>query len=261
MKTPIIILAGKAGSGKDTVGTYIATKFGGVTIGLADPMKRFCRDVFGFSEESLWGASELRGVEVEVKPAVQGLRTSGGGPRMDLLREIFGPVMPFDYDAFVALNGWYEEIIRGGWESGGSTRCTLAPRKPLQTLGTEWGRAINRDMWANFAVRTAKELLGGERGYRRAHGLDTSPENHDFVAITDGRFRNELVAVSAVNGLTLKVVRPDTKQVGVAGHKSEKELDEIPRHYYDAVIVNDRSLTELFAEVDFLMDLHYGIRK
>src|SRR4051812_10494441 len=67
-RVPIVILAGGAGSGKDTVGEHLHARYGAVVIAQADPLKRFVRDVFGFSEQQLWGPSQLRN---EPDPAFQ----------------------------------------------------------------------------------------------------------------------------------------------------------------------------------------------
>ena len=56
----LIGLNGKAKSGKDTSADIIVNKYGFVKMSLADPLKRFCFEVFDFSEEQLWGASEHR---------------------------------------------------------------------------------------------------------------------------------------------------------------------------------------------------------
>jgi len=56
----IIGILGKAGSGKDTVADILVKNHGFVKIAFADPIKRFCMDVFDFSEEQMWGASEFR---------------------------------------------------------------------------------------------------------------------------------------------------------------------------------------------------------
>lgn len=60
MNGRIIAIGGKAGAGKDTIADYLVSRHGFVKIGFADPMKRFCREVFDFSDEQLFGASEHR---------------------------------------------------------------------------------------------------------------------------------------------------------------------------------------------------------
>jgi hypothetical protein len=56
----ILGITGKAGVGKDTFADVLVHEHGFVKVGLADPMKRFCREVFDFSEEQLWGPSVMR---------------------------------------------------------------------------------------------------------------------------------------------------------------------------------------------------------
>ncbi len=53
----LIGLVGKAGSGKDSAAAMIP---GARRFSFADPLKEFCRDVFGWDRETLWGPSELR---------------------------------------------------------------------------------------------------------------------------------------------------------------------------------------------------------
>lgn len=56
----IIGLAGQAGAGKDTAADFLTQRHGFTKIALADPMKRFCKEIFQFSDEQLWGPSAKR---------------------------------------------------------------------------------------------------------------------------------------------------------------------------------------------------------
>jgi hypothetical protein len=56
----LIAFAGKAGSGKDAAGEVLVRNYRFTKVALADPMKRICQDVYGFSNEQLWGPSECR---------------------------------------------------------------------------------------------------------------------------------------------------------------------------------------------------------
>lgn len=51
----IVAITGKGRSGKDTVAGMLVGSLGFTRIGLADPMKRFCAEVFGFTHEQLHG--------------------------------------------------------------------------------------------------------------------------------------------------------------------------------------------------------------
>ncbi len=56
----IIGICGNAGVGKDTTADFLVKTNGFVKVSLADPMKRICQAVYGFSNEQLWGPSEKR---------------------------------------------------------------------------------------------------------------------------------------------------------------------------------------------------------
>lgn len=55
----IIGLCGLAGSGKDTAADSLVLR-GFVKLAFADIMKRFCKEVFDFTDEQLWGPSASR---------------------------------------------------------------------------------------------------------------------------------------------------------------------------------------------------------
>ncbi len=79
----IVGIVGKAGSGKDTVACVLRDYAPVSIVSLADPMKRFCRDVYGFSEAQLWGPSELRNIVdprlgISPREALQSLGTTWG---------------------------------------------------------------------------------------------------------------------------------------------------------------------------------------
>jgi hypothetical protein len=59
----IISICGRANSGKDTCANYIINKYSFTKIAFADPLKRILKDVFEFSNNQLWGESNLRNVE------------------------------------------------------------------------------------------------------------------------------------------------------------------------------------------------------
>lgn len=66
----ILGISGKAGSGKDTVADYLVKNKYFTKVALADPIKRICGDVFNFSNEQLYGPSEMRSKPDERYPNV-----------------------------------------------------------------------------------------------------------------------------------------------------------------------------------------------
>lgn len=240
--TPVIIVNGPANSGKDTVAQMIVDRVGGQCIAQADPMKRFVMQAFGFSEHQLWGPSEERN-----RPDP---RFVHGSPAWFEARN-FVCASPYGEQwlselglkqAINLLTNWFETVEEKYNQEG----QLLTPRYVLQTLGTEFGRNVNPEIWSRVATQTASALLRGRFSYTRTTGLvNNDSPGVELVVITDGRFRNEIINVSAIGGKTLKiqpVQETDTiGSAGVAGHKSEAEQKTIPDFWYDCIYTNDKS--------------------
>ena len=71
----IIGLCGSAGSGKDTVADFLVEAGDCVKVALADEIKRICARVFDFSEDQLWGSSEMRNAPDKRYPREHGYLT------------------------------------------------------------------------------------------------------------------------------------------------------------------------------------------
>lgn len=56
----IIGVCGSAGSGKSAVADILARECGFVVVGLADVLKRFCAEAWGWDTATLWGSSHRR---------------------------------------------------------------------------------------------------------------------------------------------------------------------------------------------------------
>ena len=214
----IVGIMGKAGAGKDTVAEILKSELRFEHMRLADPMKEFCAEVFGFSREQLWGPSENRN-----KVDERWLYNEG--------KHEFSNMSPF---CCVRCGAMFSSVP-----------CGLTPRKALQTLGTEWGRAMHPDTWVRILVRRAKgsdvlNAFGEKVGYTVRR-----------VVVSDVRFKNEFDAIKADGGKMIRVVRPvDNGMRGAAAvHASETEQDSIPDYAFDAVVRNDGTIPQLSAAV------------
>jgi hypothetical protein len=120
----IIGISGLAGSGKDTCADILVEDHGFVKVSFADPLKRICRDVFDFSDEQLWGSSELRNAPDERFPR--------------------------------SRHTWEGlTCVCCGAAAEQNSQCYLTPRYALRTLGSEWGRDCYNSIWVEYALRTA----------------------------------------------------------------------------------------------------------
>lgn len=108
----------------------------------------------------------------------------------------------------------------------------VTPRTLMQTLGTEWGRGINPDLWADLTISKVQN--------------SRAP-----VVIDDMRFPNEFDAVREAGGKTIKVVRPGVTRPANC-HPSEGQLDN---HEFDFVVYNDGTVEDLHRKVASLLNL------
>jgi hypothetical protein len=228
----IIGISGLAGSGKDTVADILVKNRQCVKVSFADPLKRICKDVFQFTDEQLWGPSEMRNA-----PDFRYMTSEGYAEAYEKHKET---------DHKLALS-----YARQGY---------LTPRLALQLLGTEWGRRCYDTIWVDYALRIADKLLdptGFQPHYAAESGVyytdkwdpNTVPMG---VVIPDVRFKNEVKGIKAAGGKVIRVVRPGAGLKGAAAqHLSETEQTEIPDEVFDHIIINSGSLDDLATATDW----------
>lgn len=227
----IISISGPAGSGKDTCADALVKSGDWVKVALADPLKRICYDVFGFTPEQLWGPSEMRNAPDTRYPR-------------------------YTPEAWEAARE-QDELPHGPQ--------FLSARYALQQLGTEFGRNCYPDIWIEYALRVANSLaVKGGYNYTQRRGLshDWYPGDdnwHSSVVIPDARFRNELEAIRAAGGKLIRIKRPGAGLEGSAGqHVSETEQQGIPDAFFDHVLQNDSDVPTLQSRMRMLVALMQG---
>lgn len=257
----VVGICGNAGSGKDTVADYLVAHHKFIKVSFADPMKRFARHIFSFSEDQLWGPSSVRN---ELFPATDEFWNKAD-EKIQHLAPIFVESLPLDdgesQQFIFALTEWYHELkSRYSRQNGDSAQRKLSARIVLQTLGTECGRNFSKDLWVRYAYECIIPHLrnGGAKSYNRVNGLVDVGIGFILdiwgVVIPDHRFLNE-VEYTFNRGYMLRVRRPATEKssidVGVAGHASEVEQHSIPAKLFDAVLSFDEGIEAV----------HEGLRK
>lgn len=113
------------------------------------------------------------------------------------------------------------------------------PREAMQTLGTEWGRALAPTLWIDAWRRGLEKLA-----------LESGADDEELVVVVDDvRFPNEVAALRAFGGTIVRVERPGSGLVGAAGrHASEYADLGVP----DVLIDNGGDLRRLRGAVNAL---------
>lgn len=224
-RAPIIVLCGSAGSGKDTAANIIKEIIPNtISFGQAAPLKELGSSLFQFTDDQLYGPSESRNApdaRFDSKSAWVEMRWDKNYYIDKWLNKNFSG---FEQSGLrTKFDLWFDRLQQDTQMCG----VKLTPRYMLQTLGTEFGRAIDPDVWAKIAITNAKaKLVSGAA---------------DLVLITDGRFKNEVLNAKYSNAMVVLVMTPDGPSEvkgGVKGHASEAQLKTIPMFWYDKVIVN-----------------------
>jgi hypothetical protein len=268
----LIGVCGQLGSGKDTVADRLADGHRLMRIALADPIKRFGKHVFGFTDKQLWGPSEFRNA-FDARFHTCEILSSGvrltPTTRMSDLRKVCDPGWSTSAANLLDYGpGWVKDLVPEAnqaevfdlllfwFESLGNKYPELSPRIALQHLGTEWGRrAVGDDVWVDYMVRIAREAMDGQYVYDHKNGLlrDQS-SSHIGVVVSDIRFKNEIDAIRARGGKVIRVHRPDTDTgavgTGITAHASEVEQQSFSDDMFDIVVMNNRTLEDLFDIVD-----------
>lgn len=118
-----------------------------------------------------------------------------------------------------------EEIIPG---------LTFSWRRAAQTLGTEWGRELDPNLWVKLVKRDILKLQA-ERPHAR-------------IVLTDVRFENEAAMVRDLGGQVWHLTGRRAELGTAAGHVSEKSLMFYPPR--DALIGNRGNLDYLRVQIE-----------
>lgn len=109
------------------------------------------------------------------------------------------------------------------------------PRQLMQTLGTDWGRAIDPDFWVKQTLPLIKQYMS----------LGIS------VVVDDVRFENEAQAIYALGGLVISLTRDGVEPTG---HISETGIASLP---ISATVENTTIYDTLYRLVEIIRK-HYA---
>jgi hypothetical protein len=131
---------------------------------------------------------------------------------------------------------------------GPSENRTGEVRRMLQLFGTDFARSFDHDVWVKkLLYRVTTWLNTGEDPYKLCDPCSLGTRRN--IIVPDVRFPNEAKALIEIfGGKIIRVDRPvlpETQTTEARKHKSETSLQEIPKEYIAAEIINDTNLEDL----------------
>lgn len=138
------------------------------------------------------------------------------------------------------LFGWSDEQLEDReFKEAVDPKWGFSPRKAMQLLGTEFGRALREDLWLQFVQNKLDESEFG-------------------LIISDVRFENEAAFIRKNGGLLIHVVREGAGSTSESGHASENGVEFVDG---DAYINNNQGLDELRGRVQRVLTGHFWANK
>lgn len=251
MSVRVIGVCGRKGSGKDEVGKVLVDEYGFVRVALADPIKQLAHLIFGFDANTLFGPSAQRERPVCDALAPAWWSRAQANLLTDPVDRVLRRLFASPSRALVALQHLCAQVL----EPYGPQ---ITARVVLQQMGTEWGRALQEDVWVDEVLRVVAALDEGH-DYNPMHGVQIRERaaNRGLapaiagVVITDVRFQNEVRAVQryAHGGCvwTVNAERRLPPQV-LNEHASEPSY-AATASWADLIIDNNGSVEMLLPEV------------
>lgn len=214
----IIGIAGRMGSGKDTVGSIIQY------LTLGEEFSKTNGDIIADMELDWYCAKKSK---FQIKKFA--------GKLKQVASLITG----------VPVEMWEDQDFKQGRMPYG---WGMTYREFLQKLGTEAMReGLHEDVWVNALFADYKPTTQIENAYYKSAGIRVF-EDYPLWIITDMRFPNEMKAVELRKGITIRVVRPDMNslQSMIPAHASETALDDCEFDYH---IDNSGTIEDLIENV------------
>ena len=276
----LIAVSGFSGSGKDEFCKPLVEKFKATQIGLADPAKRHMADVYGFTEEQLFGPSSARNKgdlrypkEFTVNIGMVEWKTPLPTELVDTLDLNKKYWIYEGYNIDAPYNKRHPNLDCGVDDKGhlrqyfveeGDPDYWLSPREALQIYMMKM-QELYDDTWIRKAIEDHLKFASDRflYTYTKMGGLKYFDKASDYISrpdvltcCADIRHWNEIKALRTINqeNCTPILVRIKSKRVPKPpfDHKSETEQATIPDSEFNYIIENDGTVEDLHRKARIL---------
>ncbi len=278
MRHLMVCISGFSGAGKDECALQLVQNHRAVQTGLADPAKRHMADVYGFTEQQLFGPSKFRnagdirwmknnGVELGLK------KFQGELPEVSIPMGAGAMVGKLDseksYWTYESRDPGTRPYIPSTLGNGTvfveecDPEFWLSPREVLQQYCEKLNNFV-LNTWIHKGVEDQLYIASGLYTYARMRGLVKQEEGRwnndlettvtcfaDFRHIHEVKFVRKFAKSSMVpfEPVLVRVKRPSIKKPPY-NHRSETEQVKIRDAAFDVVIENDKTVADLHRAID-----------
>lgn len=269
----LLAISGYSGIGKDEFCKPFIEKYNAVQIGLADPAKRHMADVYGFTEEQLFGPSKFRN-KGDIRYPKSGPQVSPwvGTLPINLINPNLSDPIGKKYWTYTgrttdtSFNNRHPHLdLEDGFKQyfveEGDPNYWLSPRETLQKY-CELMNTLYGDTWIRKAIENHLIYATGQYSYTKMDGLSKlAPCDHwdgenIFTCSADIRHWHEIRALRLINQTNCVpiLIRLKSKRIPNPpyDHRSETEQATIPDSEFDFVINNDGTIENLHNMADFI---------
>lgn len=276
MQHIMLCISGWSGTGKDELAKRLVSGHGATQTGLADPAKRHLADVYGFTEDQLFGPSQSRNAG---DPRVPKNIVSELGMRVDGEEYVLDMAGPLDRIAAITLGKKHgiDDLVAAatGPERSSAAgmasfrakvtdpRFSLSPREALQ-IYCEQLNNLHINTWVAKGVADQVRLARGGYRYTKMHGLVADSSGHwnprskavtcfaDFRHIHEFRYTRS-VAAGSLTPVLIRIKRPTVTKPPY-NHRSEVEQVRVRDAAFDFVVNNDGTIGDLYGRVDRIIE-------
>jgi hypothetical protein len=248
---PIICVSGFSGSGKDEFSDYAVSKFDGVKAGITDKTRRFLIDMYGFSEEQMFGSSEMRNKGDMRIP-------KDFWKSMDRIEEEeYICIRPKGLDE-ITMKMNIGEFKKDGNDGSikikkGDPRFWLSPREALQKHCAQFDNLCSTTQ-IESAI-SISHMIEHRFTYTREYGIGATNHRskpYNFIVFSDFRHAHEFEFMKSGKIGRIKPIFIRIKRSGVEvppyDHRSETEQAKISDMAFEFIIENDRNIEHLHNE-------------
>lgn len=283
VKHIILCVSGFSGTGKDEFVKSVVEKHNAVQIDLADPAKRHVAEIYGWTEEQLFGPSKMRN-KGDIKYPKHGIYSRCDNDptkfkfsvkrireNFDLIYRVEQQMSYFKEKRFSSVD--YDTFSVEFQE--GDPAFFLSPREALQ-IYCEKMNELYPDTWVDLCVKTHKKLASSaveilsdmpsyymRMRYSKMGGLtmnkpeemtDFGKDGHFITCLSGFRHVNESTAFDRSNDTFSKFVKIRIKRPGIESppfnHRSETEQLQMLDSSFDYVVNNSGTIEDLHEEAN-----------